>query len=62
MISILFLWIKPSKRDRKIENLKTNNATSMLKMFFNCTSLEKVDLSGFSTKNVESMDSKVCQS
>ncbi len=29
----------------------------MLKMFFNCTSLEEIDLSGFNTKNVESMDS-----
>ena len=52
-----FCGLTNVKEIEKIENLKTNNATSMLKMFFNCTNLESIDLSGFSTKNVETMDS-----
>lgn len=52
-----FCGLKDVKKIEKLENLKTNNATSMLKMFFNCTSLEEIDLSGFNTKNVENMDS-----
>ena len=38
-----------------IENLKTDNVTSMLGMFQNCESLTSLDLSGFNTSNVESM-------
>ena len=38
-----------------IDNLKTNNVTSMLGMFQYCESLTSLDLSGFNTVNVESM-------
>ena len=38
-----------------IENLKTDNFVSMDDMFYNCGSLESVDISHFNTKNVTSM-------
>lgn len=38
-----------------IDNLKTDNVTSMLGMFQNCESLTSLDLSGFNTSKVESM-------
>ena len=38
-----------------IENLKTDNVTDMSYMFYNCSSLTSLDLSGFKTDNVTSM-------
>ena len=38
-----------------IENLKTDSVTNMSNMFYNCTSLTSLDVSGFNTANVEDM-------
>ena len=38
-----------------IENLNTENATSMCNMFCNCSSLTSIDVSHFNTKNVTNM-------
>ncbi len=40
-----------------IENLNTENVTDMTGMFFNCSKLRNVDVSGFKTSNVVSMNS-----
>ena len=40
-----------------IENLNTENATSMCNMFCNCSSLTSIDVSRFNTKNVTNMNS-----
>ena len=40
-----------------IENLNTENATSMCNMFCNCSSLTSIDVSNFNTKNVTNMRS-----
>lgn len=39
-----------------IEYLKTDNVTDMRSMFYGCSSLTSLDLSGFNTQNVTSMD------
>ena len=39
-----------------MENLNTTNVTDMGGMFFDCTSLESIDLSHFDTKNVTNMN------
>ena len=39
-----------------IGNLKTNNVTSMEYMFYDCSSLTSLDVSGFNTANVTNMD------
>ena len=38
-----------------IENLHTENAVSMKKMFYNCTALKQLDVSNFDTFNVKNM-------
>lgn len=38
-----------------INNLKTNNVTDMSEMFYECSSLTSLDLSGFNTSNVTTM-------
>lgn len=38
-----------------IENLKTDNVTTMFAMFSNCSGLASIDVSGFNTENVEYM-------
>ena len=47
-----------------IENLNTSNVTDMSYMFFNCSSLANLDLSGFNTSNVTDMSGMfaVCSS
>jgi len=40
-----------------IENLKTDNVTDMQSMFYHCTKLTSLDLSGFKTDNVTNMQS-----
>ncbi|MBP5392717.1 MAG: BspA family leucine-rich repeat surface protein, partial [Bacteroidaceae bacterium] len=40
-----------------IKNLKTDNVTSMVAMFENCSSLTSLDLSNFNTENVTGMGS-----
>ena len=40
-----------------IENLKTDEVTSMFGMFYNCSGLKSLDLSGFNTAKVNSMQS-----
>ena len=39
-----------------IENLHTENAVSMKKMFYNCTALKQLDVSNFDTSNVKNMN------
>ncbi len=38
-----------------LENLKTDNVTSMYRMFYECSSLTSLDLQHFNTSNVENM-------
>ena len=40
-----------------IENLNTSKVTSMISMFYNCSSLTDIDVSHFDTKNVTTMHS-----
>lgn len=40
--------------DYEVENLDTSNLTSMASTFFNCSKLEKLDLSNWNTTNVTS--------
>ena len=51
-------WFKNcSKLDRiiGIDNLKTDNVTNMYQMFYGCSSLTSIDLSGFKTDGVTNM-------
>ena len=41
---------------QNIENINTQNVTSMFALFYNCTKLTSIDVSTFSTSNVETMD------
>ncbi len=40
-----------------LENLKTDNVTDMSRMFYNCSSLTSLNVSGFNTSNVTAMSS-----
>lgn len=43
-----------------IENLKTDSVTNMSNMFYNCTSLTTLDVTGFNTQNVTNMYQMFC--
>ena len=43
-----------------IENLKTDSVTNMSNMFYNCTSLTSLDVTGFNTQNVTNMYQMFC--
>ena len=51
----LFYEYKNLRNIIGIENLKTDNVTSMSRMFYGCSSLTSLDLSNFNTTNVTSM-------
>ena len=52
-----FHQCKGLKTIEGIENLNTSNVTDMQDMFYECSSLTSIDVSGFNTKNVTNMQS-----
>ena len=50
-----FRSLKNLKSIKNIANLKTDNVTDMYGMFYGCSSLTSIDLSGFNTRNVTDM-------
>lgn len=53
--SYIFGYFSALKEVKGFENFKTENATTFFRMFYNCTSLESVDLSSFDTSSLESI-------
>ena len=59
---ITFYYYTGTELDQETKNLDTSNMTSTKQMFYGCSNLTSLDLSGWNTSNVTDMSSMFAQS